>query len=71
MQQLGFLRLLRLGAFCVAVALLSYGAAKLAEPGGGLLAHATYLARVAWQARCAPLAAAPLGPPRALSACLT
>ena len=62
---------LRLAGIVTALALLAYGAVKLAEPGGGLLAHATYLVRVARQARCAPLATAPLGAPSALSACLT
>jgi hypothetical protein len=59
---------LALGAFAGAM----YGLVKLAEPGGGVFAHATYLGRVALMpSRCAPLSSAPLGAQRALSVCLT
>ena len=63
---------LRLALALVALAAAAHGVRKLAEPGGGLAAHASYVARAALlPARCATLPSAPLGPPRELSACLT
>ena len=61
----------RLALFAIFAALLSYGTYKFTEPGGGLPTHVAYLTRIMRQARCEPLAAAPLGSPSALSACLS
>jgi len=64
---------LRIPLALAAAAAALFGLMKLAEPGGGLLAHAAYVGRVAMlPSRCTQsLAAAQLGAPRALSVCMT